>query len=235
TSPPILSGRRKRLGCAALSGTCRHRTGSHASVRRWRLRTCTALGPVSTRRIECQLGRIPIATAISRTSSTSTLWHERGRVLCRAGRSPAGRGKSTRPRSGPGAGTGEPRSRCGSWLESWGLGRLGDAEKGVFFVWRYAMRTFTDEQKQKLLDLIAKWKSRLRLEHWRVIVEWDKEPNNGDDVTLEVYPMPERHTAHIRVGCWFSDAISDAERENAVVHELLHIHAEPIWETVTRV
>lgn len=98
-----------------------------------------------------------------------------------------------------------------------------------------AVRTFTDEQKQKLLDLIAKWNSRLRLEHWRVIVEWDKEPNNGDDVTLEVYPMPERHTAHIRVGCWFSDAISDAERENAVVHELLHIHAEPIWETVTRV
>lgn len=112
---------------------------------------------------------------------------------------------------------------------------MGDAEKGVFFVGEVAVRTFTDEQKQKLLDLIAKWKSRLRLEHWRVIVEWDKEPNNGDDVTLEVYPMPERHTAHIRVGCWFSDAISDAERENAVVHELLHIHAEPVWETVTRV
>lgn len=86
----------------------------------------------------------------------------------------------------------------------------------------------TDEQKKRLLDLIQEWQGKLRLSHWRIVVEWDDPaPENA---VLQVHPIPEIHHATLRVGTFFSR--NDREQQNAVVHELIHCHAEPIWQTV---
>src|SRR5690606_3994992 len=62
---------------------------------------------------------------------------------------------------------------------------------------------------------------------------WDKEPDSGyDGCLLEVHVQTEIHYAEIRVGDFYAPDQSDTERENAVCHELIHIHAQPLWETV---
>lgn len=94
------------------------------------------------------------------------------------------------------------------------------------------MADYTEEQKKCLLGLIAKWQVKLRLQHWRFEVEWDKPADDGADYILSVSPSPQRHTAVIRVGCFFSDEITDAERDNAVAHELVHCHTEPLWSSI---
>ena len=80
---------------------------------------------------------------------------------------------------------------------------------------------YTNEQKKQLTDLIAKWQDRLRLQHWHITVDWD-EPADVDN-GLEIGTPANRHVAEIRVGCFFDDSVTDAERENMVCHELVHL------------
>src|SRR5690554_5343870 len=87
---------------------------------------------------------------------------------------------------------------------------------------------YTDEQREQLLDLIAKWQGRLRLQHWTIRVKWD-EPES-DECLLAVSPCVERNMANVYIGAFFEDDVSDKDRKNAVVHELIHCHVHPVWE-----
>lgn len=95
------------------------------------------------------------------------------------------------------------------------------------------MRDFADEQKQHLTGLIAKWRQKLRLQHWDITVEWDEEPRTGDCI-LEVSPYTDIHEAIVRIGSFFDD-IDPPMQESAVVHELIHCHAQPAWDVVEQV
>lgn len=90
------------------------------------------------------------------------------------------------------------------------------------------MRTFTDEQKKLLLDMIEAWKARLRLQHWTFCVEWDQPANEGAILSIRV--VEGRHVAMIRVGTFFDQPPSD--QQNAVCHELIHCIIEPLWYEV---
>jgi len=87
---------------------------------------------------------------------------------------------------------------------------------------------FTEAQKAHLLDLIAKWRKRLHLEHWTIRVEWD-EPAN-EDAILSINVICGRHLAYIRVGDFFDH--SPAQQENAVCHELIHCVFDAFWYEV---
>ncbi|MDI6872139.1 MAG: hypothetical protein QME79_12505 [Bacillota bacterium] len=87
---------------------------------------------------------------------------------------------------------------------------------------------YSDEQKKRLLDLIEAWKERLHMEAWHIEIQWDEEPSHPKAI-LQITPTDGREFAMLRVGSFFDDDLSEAERQNAVCHELLHCLFDRPW------
>lgn len=92
---------------------------------------------------------------------------------------------------------------------------------------------YTDEQKRQLTTLIDKYRKVLGLRNWTFEVDWDEPAQEG--AGLDVATLPHRSRARIRIGVFFDDDITDAERENMVAHELVHCLLSPIYEVASGV
>ncbi len=77
------------------------------------------------------------------------------------------------------------------------------------------------KQVKKVEKLVKKWIPRLLLQEWGIKVEYSKDPP-GPGVILYVEPDSDYLNATIYVCDLFED-LSDTDKENVVIHELVHI------------
>ncbi len=74
--------------------------------------------------------------------------------------------------------------------------------------------------RAQLRSLVRKWQRILRLQDWRVTVDYDGDMwDDWGEVTWDI----EAKTAHIRI-----NPVSPPEE--TIIHELLHLHAAPLGD-----
>lgn len=85
-----------------------------------------------------------------------------------------------------------------------------------------ALRISKPAEKPELTALVEKWQKRLRLEQWRITVEYSDEPDEAINGDVETWAK--KLMAHIRISNWSKNP------EETLVHEMLHILMSPICE-----
>ena len=91
------------------------------------------------------------------------------------------------------------------------------------------MVRLTAEQKADLMGRIQKWLRRLNMGPY--VVRIDDEELAPDNTILVCQHVKGRQLVYIQVGMYFSDELTEEDRENAVCHELLHIILHPLFES----
>lgn len=83
----------------------------------------------------------------------------------------------------------------------------------------------TKAQKNEFKETLRQWSGKLHLTNWEFCIFFEKQDEN--DTILRVFPDPVYCKARIRVFPVFSK-IDECQREQAIVHELIHCHLEPM-------